>query len=62
MPDLDKIFVMMFGLILVFLVLSRSNEATSIISSAGGFLNNQTRILQGVNAGGTAVIPGTNPF
>lgn len=52
MPDVNKILASMFGLILVFLLLSRADEFNSIISAMGGFITNQTRALQGVSYGG----------
>lgn len=41
----------MFMLILVFLILTRSKEFSTVIQAAGGFLTDQTRALQGVNTG-----------
>ena len=40
------------GLIVLFLVLSRANEANSIVNTLGGFLSTETRNLQGYNAYG----------
>jgi hypothetical protein len=54
--DVNKIFASMFGLILVFLLLSRADEFAAIIRSAGGFLTDQTRALQGVGGFGERLI------
>lgn len=47
----ERIVAGMFGLILVFLLLSRSSEFNSIINSFGGFVQSQSLILQGRNPG-----------
>ena len=40
------------GLIILFLFLSRANEANSIINTLGGFLSAETRNLQGYSPSG----------
>lgn len=48
----ERVLASMFGLILVFLLLSRSAEFVAIIHAGGDFLTSQTKALQGVSAGG----------
>jgi hypothetical protein len=45
---INRLIAGTFGLIMLFLLLSRSSDFTSIISSVGGFVTNQTQALQGV--------------
>lgn len=49
--NVDKALTGMFSLILVFLLLSRSDEFTKIIDASGGFITQQTQALQGVSTG-----------
>ena len=50
--DLDKIFASMFGLILVFILVSRADEVNTLITGIGGFITRQTQALQGVSTPG----------
>ncbi len=50
--NLDKIISGMFGLIILFLLLTRAGELNSIVRSVGGFITSQTQALQGVSGGG----------
>lgn len=54
--NLDRILGPMFGLIALFLILSRGREFNSIINSIGTFVTQQTRTLQGVATSPTARI------
>lgn len=57
----EKFIAGTFGLILVFLLLSRAAELTQIIQTIGGFWTQQTRVLQGVGTPGfNSVLPGTS--
>lgn len=67
----ERIIGSMFGLIILFLVLSRASEFNSIIKAAGSFVTQQTAQLQGygtVTAPAAKVAQGTggtgssNPF
>lgn len=49
--DLDKIFASMFGLILVFILVSRADQVNKLVTSIGGFITSQTQALQGVSTG-----------
>lgn len=49
---IERVLASMFGLILVFLLLTRSSEFNSIISSISDFVTMQTAILQGRNVQG----------
>jgi len=59
MPNLDKVIASMFGLILVFLILSRSGEFNSVVNAIGGFVTSQTAQLQGVTSTGQTIIAGS---
>ena len=52
MQQVDKIVGGMFGLILVFLVLTRAAEFNSIIKNVSSFVTTQTAQLQGYNPAG----------
>ena len=54
--DVGKILAGMGYLILVFLLLTRSREVSTIIKSAGGFITQQTVALQGVTEGSGRLI------
>jgi len=56
--DVGKILAGMGYLILVFLLLTRSREVSTIIKSAGGFITQQTTALQGVDITGNARLIG----
>lgn len=53
--NVDKILTGMGYLILVFLLVTRSREVSVIIKSAGGFVTEQTRALQGVSPYGNLI-------
>jgi hypothetical protein len=44
---IEKVLASMFGLILVFLLLTRASEFNSIVSAVADFVTTQTAILQG---------------
>ena len=46
---LDNIIEGMFGLILVFLILSRADSFNTVVKALGGFVTKQTAVLQGIN-------------
>lgn len=46
--DVNKILASMFGLILVFILVSRADEVNTLVNSIGGFITTQTKALQGV--------------
>jgi len=48
----ERVLSATFGLILVFLLLSRADEFNRIIRAGGEFITSQTRILQGVGTTG----------
>ena len=59
---LDNIIEGMFGLILVFLILSRASSFNSVVGSVGGFVSKQTQILQGVNPNTGSIVAGGGLF
>jgi hypothetical protein len=52
MRTVQYVLAWTFGLILVFLALSRAAEFNTIINTLGGFFSTQTRNLQGYGPGG----------
>jgi hypothetical protein len=57
--DVERVISAMFGLIVLFLILSRAGEFNAIVRAIGGFVTEQTRTLQGVGTGFYRVLPGT---
>ena len=49
---IDRALAATFGLILLFLLLTRSQEFSAIVRAIGGFVTEQTRILQGLTPTG----------
>lgn len=49
--NVEKVIGTMFGLILVFLILTRAAEFNAIIKQVSGFVTQQTAQLQGYNTG-----------
>lgn len=54
--DVDKVFASMFGLILVFILVSRADQVNTLVTSIGGFITKQTQALQGVGYPGQSLI------
>ena len=53
MRTINMVLVYVFGLIILFLLLSRAAEFNTIINTLGGFFSTETRNLQGYGPGGT---------